>query len=87
MEDLTQRRKCPKEPYGQTKRLIGIIQYLHKNRRRGISRQIIMEKFKVGYRTACRDINALQEMYIPLVERMESNRLFYRLIDDYHLCK
>ncbi len=68
-----------KEPYSQTIRVIGIIQYLHKNRSRGISRQLIMEKFKVSYRTACRDIDALEEMHIPIVERMEGRKIFYRL--------
>ena len=73
--------------YSQTIRLMRILELFHLRRRKGLTITEIMDHFDVTKRTVNRDLAALQELYIPLVENIdnpETRIKVWRLHHDYH---
>ena len=74
------------ERYSQAKRLLQLLELFHLNRRTGLTYEQITEKYEISYRTAERDIRALEEIGIPLYYEIENKVYVWKLVEGYRYC-
>lgn len=73
----------PAKPYSQTLRVLRLLEWFHRKRKTGITIQDIVDRFEVTKRTAGRDIEALEELHVPLVKERQGRTKVWKLYGDY----